>query len=124
MWNCTPSEGVRLPSQTLTEPGQVCLTIRQILERFGALPDIKEVNTGLFESEEQAEAALDVAYMSKEEALEKAAELAEQLATRAESAASKRPESEEGPIPSPPQDSEEEEPAPPVVPASSDKAKT
>lgn len=123
MWNCTPSEGVRLPAQTLTEPDQVCLTIREILSRFGALPEVKEVYTGAFDNEDEALAALDVSYLSKEEAFEKAKELADELTMKAEAEAKARPKSEEGLSPSPPQDLEKEEPIPPVGSASPDKAK-
>lgn len=123
MWNCTPSEGVRLPARTLTEPDQVCLTIREILSRFGALPEVKDVYTGAFDNEDEALAALDVSYLSKEEAFEKAKELADELTMKAEAEAKARPKSEEGPPSSPPQDLEKEEPIPPVGSASSDEAK-
>lgn len=123
MWNVKEHSGVKVKGVSLTEPDQVCPTIREILTRFGALPDVKEVYTGAYDSEEEALAALDVSFASKEEAFEKAKELADELTIKAQSAAGKTSKSEEGPISSPPQDLEKEEPAPPVEPASSDKAK-
>lgn len=118
MWNVTPSEGVTLPSKTLTEPDQVCLTVRQILTRFGALPDVNQVFSGKFDTEEDALAASAFDVLSKEEALERSVELAEQFEQARASKAQHGAEAEEGPISSPPQASEKEEPAPPVGPAS------
>lgn len=123
MWNVSSHSGIKVKGVSLTEPDQVCPTIREILTRFGALPDVKVLYTGAYDTEEEALAALDMSFASKEEAFEKAKELADELTIKAQSAAGKSPKSEEGPIPSPPQDLEKEEPAPPVEPASLDKAK-
>lgn len=122
MWNVSEHSGIKVKGVSLTEPDQVCPTIREILTRFGALPDVKEVLTGAYDSEEEALAALDMSFSSKEEAFEKAKQLADELTNKAHDDAGKAPKSEEGPIPSPPQDLEKEEPAPPVEPASLDKA--
>lgn len=107
MWNVTPSEGVTISSATLTEPDQVCLTVREILTRFGALPTDREVFSGQYASEEDALAASAFDVLSKEEALERSAELAEQFEQARASNAKPVAESEEGPVPSPPQDSGE-----------------
>lgn len=124
MWNVQEHSGVTIKGKTMTEPGQVCPTMREILKRFGVLPDQLPYQSGTYETEEEASAALDVSFACKEEAFEKAKELADELTMKAQSVAGKTPKSEEGPLSSPPQDLEEKEPAPPVEPASSDKARS
>lgn len=122
MWNVQEHSGIKVQGKTMTEPGQVCPTMREILKRFGVLPDQLPVQSGTYDSEEEADAALDMSFASKEEAFEKAERLADLLSSKAPSAAGENPKAEEGPLSSPPQALEEKEPAPPVVPASVDKA--
>lgn len=122
MWNVTPSEGVTISSETLTEPGQICLTVREILTRFGALPQTDTVFSGQYDSEEDALAALDFAVYDKEEATSRVSELAEKMRQVASDESANSGTSEEGPTSSPPQVVQKEEPAPPVGPASQDKA--
>lgn len=103
MWNAAPSEGIDLPSETMTEPDQVCLSVREILTRFGALPTEREIFSGQYESENDALAASAFDVLSKEEALERSVELAEQFEQARSSAAQHGAAAEEGPLPSPPQ---------------------
>lgn len=103
MWNVTPSEGVTISSATLTEPDQICLTVREILTRFGALPTEREIFSGQYESENDALAASAFDVLSKEEALERSAELAEQFEQARSSVAKHGAAAEESPIPSSPQ---------------------
>ena len=122
MWNVQEHPGIKVKGKTMTEPGQVCPTMREILKRFGVLPEQLPYQSGTYETEEQADAALDMSFLSSEEAFEKAERLAELMSSKAPSAAGETRKSEEGPISSPPQDLRKEEPAPPVEPASLDKA--
>lgn len=122
MWNVTPSEGVTISPETLTEPGQICLTVREILTRFGALPQVDKVFSGQFDNEEDALAALDFNVYDKEEATTRMSELAEKMREVASDESADVGPSEESPIPSSPQVGQKEEPAPPVGPASQDKA--
>lgn len=106
MWHLTPSEGVRISSETLTEPDQICPSMREILTRFGVLPTYQPSFSENSEKDERdALAASAFAVLSKEEALERGAELAERIEQERSSQAKQSAESEEGPIPSPPQDS-------------------
>lgn len=115
MWNVQESPGVSISKETLTEPGQICLTIREILTRFGALPTPVSPSGGLFDNEEDALAALDLQAISQEEALDAVERLAELQRQMAPSQDEKPALSEEGLTPSPPQDKEQEPSVPPVV---------